>query len=314
MKLKRFIITFVILFNGIYLRASTLHELRTVYLTEENYVGLDITQKFYYSAEKYYSMVREHEVLLPLSKYTEMGINFAYLNQMKPAIHISRVGDIKVHLNFKTDWLSEFMHINYFTQYNSGSGPAYVEFNTHPMESYGFPEFRNGLIFFKKFDYFSIHLNFFHVFRQEKIIETNENYSSEKEPNLVDGMEINIFEKDTYKRVFGFNYTDERNFFYKKYLKNDNLEYLIAVNTDLAYPFVPFLEFTFNHDFQIMRRKEKYYKYAPGSGYFRSQLICGFKSFFAKEKFIVKSSFSIPLAEMRNLYQWGTNLGIYIEF
>ncbi|MDH5719979.1 MAG: hypothetical protein OEZ13_05075 [Spirochaetia bacterium] len=315
MKKKIFFVFIFALSQNNSLKASAFQELRTAYTMDENHVGLDVTQKFFYSGKNYYSFVREHEILLPLSNETELGINYAYLDQVKPAFNVSRTGDIKVHLNYKTDLLKKILDTNFFIQYNSGSGPEYTEFNTHPMESYGFPELRYGFIFFRKFSYFSLHFNLFYVFRQEKIVENEDGtLTSEKEVNVMKGITLNIFRKYAYKRVFGFNYTNEKNFFYYKNLKNDNLEYLLALNTDLAYPFIPFIEFTFNHDFQIEQRKDNYYEYAPGSGYFRSQFIGGIKSLFAEEKFIVKTAFVVPLGEMKNVYKWGLTLGVFLEF
>jgi len=298
---------------------SKLHELRLIYVTQKDNISFDINQKLYYSKKKNIALVREHDLFLPVFLNTEIGFSFSYLNQVQPEITISRAGDIKLFLNTRLDWVKNTFTMNYFLEYNNGSGPQYTSINAHPMESYGFPEIRTGFLFFKNFNFISFHLNLFYVFRKEKIIrEKNENNEfvrkSIEEPGITNGMTLNIFSKDTYYRVFGFNYSDERNFFYYRYLSNDNLEYLLAANTDLIYPYVPFIEFTFNHDFQIKNRKARYYKYAPGSGYFKFQAAAGFKILLVEDSLRIKSSFFIPIGELKNAYIWGTSLGFQFEF
>lgn len=127
-------------------------------------------------------------------------------------------------------------------------------------------------------------------------------------------MTINVFETETYERAFGFNPEKDQNFFYKGNFANDNLEYNFAINTELFYPLVPFFEFTFSHDFTGEYSEQTYPFKGPGSGYFRSQISAGTKFFMADDRFVLKTAVTLPVLNLRNVYDYAFSLGARIDF
>lgn len=300
--MKRFITLFLLFFSAA--SAASIHEVRTVYLTEPGYAGIDLYQKFYYGPGEKYAFVREHNLLLSLGRSAELGIQVPYANVREKQQAFDRLGDVKIHLNTATDWFSSFMVTNFYIEYNTGSGAAFTDLNTHPLEAYGYPEWRTGLIFFKRWLTFSLTGNIFYVFKGARPDGT-------REVNFIDGMTLNIFNKDAYNRAFGFNPQRSENFFYYKNLENDNLEYMIAVNTDLFHPFVPFIELTYSHDFTS---DSEFIRRAPGAGIDRSQISIGSKFFLAENRFALKTALIIPVGDMTDMYSIGGSFGARIDF
>lgn len=294
------LILFAIAGNSIY--GSLLHELRTVYLVAPDLAGVELTQRAYYDPEGYLVWYREQNLSLSITEDVELGFHVPYIIHSEGELDFSRLGDLKVHLNFATDWFKSAGLFNYYLEYNSGSGPPYTDLTTHELESYGYPEWRTGLIFMRKTDYVTFHANLYYVFR------------GENEVGFFDGMAFNVFTKETWERALGFNYNDDRNFFYKGNFKNDNIEYLFAVNTDLLYPLVPFTELTFSHDFYGDQMAQKYSRRAPGSGYYRSQISAGTKLFLANDNLAFKTALVLPVGELSDTFDWALTLGMRLDF
>jgi len=293
------------LFSIAPIEASYLNEVGTVYLVEPNLAGLEFYQKMYFVNKNQVIFVREQSLYLSLARDIELGIKVPYLNNVQREISFNRLGDVKFHLNFGTDWFKSFAKINFFLEHNIGGGPKFDEISTHSMESYGFWEWRLGLIFFKKLKYFSIHANFFYVLRgqgERTIFDA-----------FFDGNTLNIFDKVAYERGLGFNPANKDAFFARENLANDNLEYLVGFNSELSYPFVPFIELTFSHDFRGPAYKT-YPHRAPGSGYFRSLISLGAKYFLSDDHFTLKISFIIPYGELSETFVWGSGLGVRLDF
>lgn len=288
--------------------ASTLHELKTVWLEEPDLAGIEVTQKMYLDPDGSVLLLREQNLFLSLADWIELRIQVPWVNYIvNSQKSSSSAGDVKLSLNFATEWFQELFQTNYYLEYNTGSGPKYNDINNHPMGSYGYPEWRTGLIFFKKTFYVSLHFNLFYVFR-------GEGPKSSREFTLLDGFYLNVFEEETYKRGFGFAAKHPDAFFYYRKLLNDNLEYNFAVNSEIFYPFVPFLEFTFSHDFRRGENTNVYPVKGPGSGYYRSQFTLGTKYFFPEEHFSLKASMTLPVGELSNLYTTGFSLGARLDF
>ena len=287
--------------------AAYLHETATVYLIEPNLAGLDFYQKYYYVNKSEYLLVREQNMLLSITPDIELGIKVPFTNYVTRELTFSRLGDVKFHLNFATDWFEKAGKFNYFLEYNVGTGASIDELTTHPMESYGHQEWRTGLIYFRKWDYFSISANLFYVFK-------NKDEKTLFQSFFGDGVTLNPFNEQSYRRAFGFNPKNDQAYFYEGNLKNDNMEYGLAVNSELVYPFVPFVEGTFSHDFWGAQSKSRYVRLAPGLGLFRTQLITGFKYFMADDHFSIKVSFYVPLGDLSTTYGFGAGLGVRIDF
>ncbi len=301
--MRALLLVFSLIFPAL-VNASYLNETNTVYLIEQDLAGIEVYQKMYYVNADQVIWVREHNLLLSLGKSVELGIKVPYVNQVNRSINFSRLGDVKFHLNFLTGWFKSFGQFNYFVEFNIGNGPRYTELTTHPMEAYGFQELRTGLIFFKRFDYFSIHANLFYVFRNQNELGFFNSFFG-------DGQTLNIFQKTAWQRGLGFNPNNENTFFYKGNYANDNLEYLLGFNSDLSYPMVPFVEFTFSHAF---KPNSAFVQKAPGAGYYRSQITVGTKFFMADDHFVLKLAFMLPVLDLRNSHSFGAGAGVRIDF
>ncbi|RME91706.1 MAG: hypothetical protein D6767_04675 [Candidatus Hydrogenedentota bacterium] len=305
--LKNFVCIVSFLFSfSIY--STSLNELITVWIEEPNLAGIEVTQKLYFVPNGELALLREQNLFLSLGESVELGIHIPWTNYIVSQVKSSsEVGDVAISLNFKTDWFKEFLLTNYYVEYNTGSGPEFDNLNNHPMLAYGYPEWRTGLIFFKKTKYFSWHFNLFYVFR-------GRSDDGGREFSLLEGFYLNPFDKETYKRGFGFAAKHPDAFFYYKKLLNDNMEYRLAINSELFYPFVPFLELTFSHDFRRGEFSNVYPRKGPGSGYFRSQISFGTKYFFPGEHFSLKAAAIFPLGAISNLYITGFSVGARVDF
>ena len=285
------------------LLSAQLNELRTVNLLGDKTLKIEFFQKTY-SAKKEWVFQRDQLISFSLSRRVEFGLNFPHLNYIDRSGELrNRLGDTKIFFNFATDWFSKYITLNYYLEWNTGSGPKYTGLDNHPLESYGYEEWRTGLIFFKSLKKIpiSIHTNLFYVFR------------SESEPTLFASFfnedTLNIFAREAYNRALGFNPAHSQTFFYYKNFVNDNIELNMGFNTDIWYPFVPFLElvvhFVFSRDFP--RR-------APGSGIMRNQISMGTKFFFYEDQFSTKLLVTLPLPPLHTLYDVGLGLGFSCEF
>lgn len=119
-------------------------------------------------AGKDYHLLREQSIFLPLGKSAELALKFPYINTISETREVAATGDIRVALNIATDWFKRFTLINYFLEYNAGTGTPYNDLQNFSMHSYGFFEWRTGLIFLKKLKIISLHGNLFYVFRGHK--------------------------------------------------------------------------------------------------------------------------------------------------
>lgn len=293
---------FCVLF-GVPLQAAVLHETRTVFLLEQGLAGFDIYQKMYLSNGDLI-FVREQSLLLAMSKRVELGIHIPYINSVQRQGTFSRIGDMKISLNIATDWFRRYILTNFFLEHNTGTGPSYFEASTNKMEAYGFPEWRMGLIFLRKFELWAAHLNIFYVMRGARD-------DGEREKTLFNGMTFDVLKQESWNRWLGFNPSDERNFFYRGNFSNDIFEYNIAASTDLLYPFVLFSEMTFSHDFRSYRG---FRPQAPGSGIPRWQMIVGGKFFMADDHFALKAAVVLPVGSLTDIYSLGIALGARMEF
>ena len=283
--------------------SSQLNRLHTTSILKENHTKIEFFQRIY-AAKEEWVFYREQSLFLKLSQSLELGLHFPYSNYFNKQNNTkSRLGDIKISLNFATSWFLKFLMINFFWEYNTGSGPKYTNVSSHPLEGYGYEEWRTGLILARHVKSFpvTIHLNLFYVFRSESETTLFKGFFNEKT--------LNIFAAEAYRRGLGFNPAHPSTFFYYKNFVNDNIELNVALNTGIFYPFVPFIEFTtsfmFTDNFRIK---------GIGSGIMRNQISIGSKIFFSLDYFSLKFSLMIPVSPLNQLYNLAGGLGFSLEF
>ena len=80
-----------------------------------------------------------------------------------------------------------------------------------------------------------LHLNLFYVFRQGQ----NEGFYGK--------LYFNPLKKETFTNLFGLNFKSRDAFLGGGRLKNDYAVYSMAVNTDIVYPVIPYIEFYASH-------------------------------------------------------------------
>lgn len=183
----------ILILNFTTLSASTLNHLKTVFIIEPGMAGIEIDQHSLFVKNHEWLMIRNQNLILSVSPKTEIGFIIPQIEYYGVDRRYTKLGDVKMYMNTSTDFFSSFMLTNFYLEINTASGPKYEDINNHPMEAYGHNEYRWGFIFFKKYKFFSLHSNLFYVFK------------SQKESSLTDGITINILEKETYNRIFGFN-------------------------------------------------------------------------------------------------------------
>jgi len=343
MKKKRFIIFILFLFIAP-IFAGTLHNQSTVYLVPNGYSSVEFYQKIYYAPDGNYLLNRNQKILLAFSKDLEFGIDIPYINYIKQDITISNLGDIKFHLNYATPFLKKYMKINYYFELNTGNGPKYNEADINPMLNYGYQELKIGVLNFKKFKYFSLHFNILYVIKSEKeltlfdviqnglIPKSWEDWYSNKANLALLGAGVITYVNPLETYLLGKNSKDIANEINQKNtidsqdevileqdrypVENDNIEYLLSINSDLPYPFVPYIEFLFAHDL-FFKKSSQYFKdktKRQGSGYLNIQLSIGTKFFLLDENLIINSAIIIPLGEIREIVSIGYSLGLKMNF
>ncbi|GEM_PF-3597116 len=294
---------FLIIFLPVYLvHPSELANLKTVSIIEPGLAGVEINQKAHYLRGGNWLFLREYGLVLSVTKSTEFGLTAPQIEMVEGEKRYNRIGDVSFYVNHATGILSRYLLINFFTEINTGSGPAFDEIQNNPLEAYGYNEYRLGFITFKNFRYFSLHGNLFYNFR------------SQGESNLTEGITLNLAMKDTYNRAFGFNPTRKENFFYQGNFVNDNMEYGLGFNTILFYPFVPFWEITLAHDFYGKDSADHYAQTGPGAGIVSMITATGGKLFFSENNFAVKFSLLVPIGGLYNLSPVGFSLGFRLDF
>ena len=228
--------------------SSQLHKMITVNIQPVDSAKIATYQRLFVNQSQDITLVRDHRLSLSLSPIIELGFNIPYINQIrKNGINPpGTAGDIKVYLNIATPWLKEYVALNWFLEYNTGSGPTYNNILS-PAGNYGFEEWRTGIVGAKVFTFISLHWNLFYIFNKENEDE-NGLFKS-----FFNGSTLNIFNVEAYKRGLGFNPAHQSSFFYYKNFINDSIEMNIGINSKILYPVIIFIEFNiylpFNTEF-----------------------------------------------------------------
>ncbi len=283
--------------------SAQLNELSTVGLLRGSLINIEIFQRFY-AAKSEWVFQRDQLISFPLGRRVEFGLNLSHVNYLKRASKVlTRFGDIKLFLNIATDWFQKYITLNYYIEFNTGSGPDYTDLNNHPLEGYGHEEWRTGLIFFKNFSrvFIAFHGNLFYVFR------------SAGEPTFFGAFfnedVLNIFAKEAYNRGLGLNPIHKKTFFYYKNFMNDNIEFSLGINTEVWYPFIPFLEMTTSFVFS-----DNFQRKTIGSGIMKNQLSVGSKIFLKNNYFSYKFLLIIPIPNLNQLYDVAWGFGMQVKF
>jgi len=323
------------LLTSLLINATSFNELQTVFIEPDGFTGIEISQEIYFGPQGQTYWQRHHLIMLSVSKEIEMGIDIPWLNLVDLPTQTSNVGDIRFYLNFTTHpttkWIRNLGAFNYILDLNAGTGTKFFEKASQPLTSYGFQEWRFGFTHMKTFTSFSVHTSVSYSFRsgvQIPVLDSKGKKQYDEENDLVtkgedtvygsitnnDGLFLNFWDGRSWKQWLGFNWNDPNAFFYRKNLENDLLIYKIAINTDLFYPFIPFVEYVYNHDFLGSESSTYYEKLSVGTGVSKNQIAIGGKFLLNEEYAQVKFSIIIPLGAMRQFASLATNLGFKIDF
>jgi hypothetical protein len=213
---------------GISLASMPLTE--TIHMIPENEVELYLQEQFI-QIDDYYRRDRLGAgigVLPSISLWFEF--NLLTRGIIPPGA--SDFGDLFVKLKFFIgDYFASRFHAGFLTRFRIPTGRnAYASDNWRNL-ALGKNELTMGGLF--RLDFFNpvfIHLNALYTFREG---EAEDFYG---------GLYFNIFEKETWRKVFGLNWTEDGTFLQSKRLLNDYLSFSIAFNSDRLYPVIPFIE------------------------------------------------------------------------
>jgi len=156
---------------------------------------------------------------------------FQYMHRGIPGSRQSELGDTFLRVWYYIDDFLNRVQFGFLTVFRFPSGRNAYEKPDWQNISFGNNELKIGPVLQIDINKFHFHLNGFYIFRQG---EGEGAYS---------GFYINPFAKETYKKFFGLNCNSDGAFLEKKRLKNDYAVFSIAINSDLTYPFIPYVEF-----------------------------------------------------------------------
>lgn len=305
---------FLLLYSSTIL-ASKLGDLRTIQTIESGFTKLRLRQFAYFSPNSDVYLYREHELTFAATSQFEISINIPlldYISSQKQ--HSTSLGDIildlNIHLNPKNNKL-KFGLWNLLVQFNFGTGPKYTSSTSHPITSYGYQELSFGVIYLKKFRYVSIHANLIYTFRYGNFISHEGTVFQEKTifAHITEGDFLNAFSASGWIKGLGFNVVHPEAIFFWKNLRNDLLKYYIAVNTQAFYPWIPFIELSFTHDFWFVGTPTDYPRPALNAGIYDTKIIFGNKVLLVDNKVQLFLNIHVPFWRLRELYTWGLSFG-----
>ncbi|MFH0977578.1 MAG: hypothetical protein V1874_17500 [Spirochaetota bacterium] len=186
----------------------------------------------------------------------------------------SKLGDSYLKAWFYLGDFFNFMHTGLLFLFRLPTGPdAYAESEWRNV-SFGKNELKIGPVF--KFDIYKsifLHLNIFYVFREGE------------DEGFYNGFYFNLTKKETYSKLFGLNFKSKDTFLSGSRLKNDYAVCSTAVNTDIIYPIIPFIEFYASHR---VYKKQSGYENIPveGSGINPILISIGGRYFFSNSLFL----------------------------
>jgi len=160
-----------------------------------------------------------------------VSIYLHYLHQGYFANRDHELGDSFLRLSFFIgDYLDASLHIAFLTLFRFPTGSnAYTREKWRNL-SLGNNELKMGPVFQIDIGRLYVHANVFYVFRERN------------QEGFYNTFYVNIFEKETWQKVFGLNFMAKDTFLEGDRLKNDYAIASLALVTDLLYPLVPSAE------------------------------------------------------------------------
>jgi hypothetical protein len=164
--------------------------------------------------------------------YFSVWLQLDYLTRSAFKITKSDIGDMFLKAKFYIgDYADNQVHLGFLANLRFPlSKNAYSSSDWRNL-SLGKYELKLGP--FARFDILDVafvYLNVFYTFRQAN----GEDFWG--------GFYINIFKDETWRKVFGFNPTEKGTFLSTSRIKNDYLSISMAWNTNVIYPFIPYVE------------------------------------------------------------------------
>ena len=188
---------------------------------------------------------RKEHVELGFGILTDLSIwfKFDYLHGGAFEMEQGEVGDLFFKFWYYIgDYFNEIMHLGFMVEFRFPTGKNAYSSKEWRNLCLGNHEITLGPV--ARFDLKKIiffHANVFYTFRQDK----NEDFYG--------GFYINPVNEDTYVNLFGLNPFSDDAFLSWDRLKNDYFTLSVAVNTNLVYPFIPYIELS--SSFRVFRGK-----------------------------------------------------------
>jgi hypothetical protein len=211
--------------------------LNTIYTIPENEFDFSLKEEYHSLDESY--RIDGFRMGFAVLQGISLWFSSSYLNSGGFRSGNNEIGDSHITIKFQAgDYLRENLHAVILLDFRVPTGKDSYSVPEWRKVSFGNNELTLGPVFqVDIFSIFFIHLNFFYIFTQ-----------GEGE-GFYDGFRINIQERSSYKKAFGFNYTEEDAFFYHEKLKNDYIRISFGVNSDGLYPLLPFLSLHYYYGF-----------------------------------------------------------------
>lgn len=181
-----------------------------------------------------------------IQPYLSIWYSFNYLHKGFPESDKNAMGDsfFRVWI-YSGDYFKGLLHTGFMILFRIPTGSdAYVD-DTWRNLSFGNNELKTGpVVQLDIKESVFLHINLFYIFRQGS-------------DGFYNGFYIDPFEKETYTKLFGLNFQSEDTFFAKERLKNDYFNVSFAVNTDIVYPVIIYIEFFHSRRIYNKDYKEK---------------------------------------------------------
>jgi len=157
---------------------------------------------------------------------------FDYLHSEIVGFGSSLTGDFFLKIKYYIgDLFDRSMHMDFFMLFRFPSGPDVLNSIEWRNLALGRNEIRTGLILqMNFFENYYIHMNFFYTFRESQ------------GEGFYNGFSINPFSGSSYEKIFGLNPFSHQAFLSYRKMKNDYVSFSAAFNTDIIYPFIPFVD------------------------------------------------------------------------
>ncbi len=159
-----------------------------------------------------------------------------YIHQKAVESQNNELGDTFLKIwYYIDDYFNDTLHLGFLTVFRLPTGKNAYEEEEWQNISFGNNELKIGPVI-----QFDLHRVFFHL-NTLYVLRAGEG------EDFYDGIYIHPLKKETYKKVFGLNFKSDGTFLEEERLKNDYIIISIAVNTDIVYPVIPYVEFYYSN-------------------------------------------------------------------